>query len=102
MKTVSETESLTMKLDRVSIVSGTQNPVPRVLTRGGKGMIRQYKLALLRVLLGTFAVAVFASSANAAECKNRGDLDTRYCDENGDLVADTPRRRLHAGGYRDL
>lgn len=53
-------------------------------------MIREYKLTLLRLLLGTFAVAIFASSANAAECKNRGDLDTRYCDDNGDLVADTP------------
>ncbi|MDX1486768.1 MAG: phosphate/phosphite/phosphonate ABC transporter substrate-binding protein [Acidiferrobacterales bacterium] len=38
-------------------------------------------------VLAVFAVA---SAANAAECKNRGDLDVRYCDENGDLVADTP------------
>ena len=29
-------------------------------------------------------------SASAATCSNRGDLDKRYCDENGDLVADTP------------
>jgi len=27
---------------------------------------------------------------NAAECTNRGDLNSRYCDENGDLLADTP------------
>ena len=26
----------------------------------------------------------------AADCKNRGTLDTRYCDDDGDLVADTP------------
>jgi phosphonate transport system substrate-binding protein len=30
------------------------------------------------------------SAAVAQECKNRGQLDTLYCDENGDLVADTP------------
>jgi phosphonate transport system substrate-binding protein len=34
--------------------------------------------------------AVFALSAAAQECKNRGDLDQLYCDENGDMVADTP------------
>ena len=25
------------------------------------------------------------------QCKSRGDLDSLYCDENGDLVADTPK-----------
>src|SRR3546814_8107013 len=30
------------------------------------------------------------ASANAAECGNRGTLANIYCDENGDLVADTP------------
>lgn len=29
-------------------------------------------------------------AAGAAECTSRADLDLRYCDENGDLVADTP------------
>ncbi|HKJ64478.1 MAG TPA: PhnD/SsuA/transferrin family substrate-binding protein, partial [Desulfopila sp.] len=43
----------------------------------------------------TFLVAIaftgaFALSASAEECSNRGDLDLQYCDENGDLVADTP------------
>ena len=28
--------------------------------------------------------------ADAADCKSRGDLDVRYCDVNGDLLADTP------------
>ena len=32
-----------------------------------------------------------AGAANGQECKNRGDLDTLYCDENKDLVADTPK-----------
>ncbi len=27
---------------------------------------------------------------SAADCKNRGDLNNRFCDENGDLLADTP------------
>src|SRR5215468_3024856 len=31
-----------------------------------------------------------ASTAHAQECKNRGQLDTLYCDENNDLVADAP------------
>src|SRR6185369_13181332 len=30
------------------------------------------------------------SAATAQECKNRGQLDTLYCDENNDLVADVP------------
>lgn len=36
-------------------------------------------------------------NANSQDiCKNRGDLDTPYCDENGDLLADPPKdpRRL--------
>lgn len=32
-------------------------------------------------------VSAFAQEA----CKNRGDLDPMYCDENGDLVADSPK-----------
>lgn len=43
---------------------------------------------LLAAILG-FGVAVSAYSADA--CKNRGELDAQYCDENGDLVADTPK-----------
>jgi len=30
------------------------------------------------------------TTAMAQECKNRGQLDTLYCDENNDLVADVP------------
>jgi phosphonate transport system substrate-binding protein len=33
---------------------------------------------------------VGGSPAPADECKNRGQLDTLYCDENNDLVADAP------------
>jgi phosphonate transport system substrate-binding protein len=35
-------------------------------------------------------VATGAALAQDA-CKNHGDLDPMYCDDNGDLVADTPR-----------
>ena len=36
------------------------------------------------------------AAAQAPACKNRGDLDTLYCDENNDLVADVPtdKKRL--------
>ena len=38
-----------------------------------------------------FAVPMLASgSAAAQDCRNRGQLDTLYCDENNDLVADAP------------
>ena len=66
--------------------------------------------------LGMSAVALLAGSllemralAQADDCKNRGQLDTLYCDDNSDLVADraegseeAPRSvdagvRLHAG-----
>ena len=43
---------------------------------------------LYAAVLGLFAIS---SAVTAAECKNRGDLDTRYCDDDGDLVADTPK-----------
>ena len=46
-------------------------------------------------LLGAVCFAVFAALAATAHaqeaCKSRGDLDAQYCDDNGDLVADTPK-----------
>jgi phosphonate transport system substrate-binding protein len=36
------------------------------------------------------AFTIVAASPVSAACKNRGSLDTRFCDDNGDLVADTP------------
>lgn len=42
-------------------------------------------------LLSCLTAGLLAGSALAqADCKNRGDLDAMYCDENRDLVADTP------------
>ncbi len=49
---------------------------------------------LKALLIGPlFFLFLFTSSNSpyAAECMKRGDLDTRFCDENGDLVADAPK-----------
>ena len=48
---------------------------------------------LLAGFIGFIAVALFLGSVNltnAGDCKHRGDLDVRYCDENRDFLADTP------------
>jgi phosphonate transport system substrate-binding protein len=45
-------------------------------------------------LLGAVAIGATASGsalAQADTCKNRGQLDLQYCDENNDLVADVPK-----------
>ena len=47
-----------------------------------------------KLTAGTALVAatLFALPALAQDaCKYRGDLDTQYCDENKDLVADPPK-----------
>ena len=45
--------------------------------------------------LGLAALAIVSMVVNpvaaADQCKKRGDLDIRYCDEDGDLLADTPK-----------
>jgi phosphonate transport system substrate-binding protein len=52
--------------------------------------------SILRCFPGAAAVAIVgtimagSSAATAQECKNRGQLDTLYCDDNDDLVADAP------------
>ncbi len=42
-------------------------------------------------LTAIFALPAIPAFAQADACKNRGDLDAQYCDENKDLVADTPK-----------
>ena len=44
---------------------------------------------VLGVVMGAFAAG--AALAQDQTCKNRGQLDTPYCDEDHDLVADPPR-----------
>ncbi len=46
--------------------------------------------AVLLGIAGAAALALAPAAGFAAECMNRGDLDARYCDDDGDLVADTP------------
>ncbi|HEY9080500.1 phosphate/phosphite/phosphonate ABC transporter substrate-binding protein [Magnetovibrio sp.] len=53
-------------------------------------LLRRTFLSAMTVLCAGAFLAGLSSPVAAAECKNRGDLDIRYCDENGDLVADTP------------
>ena len=52
-----------------------------------RGISFTFQLALL---VGVWAVSA-TSPALAQDCKHRGDLDAMYCDENKDLVADTPK-----------
>lgn len=47
------------------------------------------RIAAIVAAMMTFLQA--AASVSAEECKARGDLDTIYCDENGNMVADAPR-----------
>ena len=53
-----------------------------------------------RLACSVLATAAFVwlggSAATAQECQNRGQLDALYCDDDYDLVADTPTdpRRL--------
>lgn len=49
---------------------------------------------MLRAKIASFCLLAFAMGfggpAAAQECPNRGTLDARYCDADGDLLADTP------------
>jgi len=54
-------------------------------------MMKAWIGSLAGALLGILFYAFAATPAATQECKNRGQLDTLYCDENGDLVADAPK-----------
>jgi phosphonate transport system substrate-binding protein len=47
----------------------------------------------MRILAWLVAFSWIGAAAAQAPCANRGDLDVRYCDEDGDLVADLPKDR---------
>ena len=47
------------------------------------------RLCSVALAFGLFGLASGAFAADA--CKNRGELDAMYCDENGDMVADLPK-----------
>ena len=42
------------------------------------------------LIAGLVLAGLVAANPASAACKNRGDLDIRFCDDDGDLVADTP------------
>ena len=55
-------------------------------------MIRTlHSFAIAAVLALASLLALAPAASFAQDCKSRGDLDARYCDDNGDLVADTPK-----------
>ncbi len=52
-------------------------------------------MALRAIAATTFLAAVLVTASFSAQaqdaCKSRGELDTPYCDEDGDLLADPPK-----------
>ena len=46
---------------------------------------------LLTTLLLSTSLLFSASAALADDCGNRGVLDEKFCDENNDMVADSPK-----------
>jgi len=55
---------------------------------------------MLKAIMSLAAVAFVAavaqpSVANAQDCRNRGTLDARYCDDDGDLLADLPKDKAN-------
>ncbi len=53
-----------------------------------KPFVKAAAALVLTLSLGSWATIV---PAQGALCAQRGDLDQRYCDEDGDLVADRPK-----------
>ncbi len=54
-------------------------------------MIEQFKRPSAAILAALIAVLMNGAATAQDTCKNRGQLDTLYCDDNGDLVADAPK-----------
>ena len=49
-----------------------------------------FRLLACAAALCVAALIAVSAPAQAQDCPQRGDLDIRYCDRDGDLVADTP------------
>ncbi len=56
-----------------------------------KALIPQLEEVMKRVLTFLLMMLFVGSYALASDCANRGTLDEMYCDENKDLVADSPK-----------
>jgi phosphonate transport system substrate-binding protein len=63
------------------------------LPRKEEHMHNRWKALLGATAIGATAISLLPGSpfAQADSCKNRGQLDLQYCDENNDLVADAPK-----------
>ena len=68
-------------LPKGSMIEATMKP-PK--SRSGS-----YGLAPIAIFLTGLFAGMLAATAQDA-CPNRGQLDTQYCDRDGDLVADVP------------
>ncbi len=53
--------------------------------------MQKNKLIASLGLAAMFVLCTGGTSAQGDACKSRGELDAQYCDENKDLVADTPK-----------
>ena len=53
--------------------------------------LTSFKRTLLVGIVGLALLIGTVGPVAAADCKYRGDLDVRYCDEDRDLLADTPK-----------
>ena len=62
----------------------------RCARRGGRSRTRS-PVHAVAITAACALLALAAGLARGDDCKQRGELDTPYCDENGDLLADTPR-----------
>jgi phosphonate transport system substrate-binding protein len=67
-----------------------QRSQPPRRSRGGARYTDRFLLRLTLLLFGVVAVGLGAVAANAQQDCPRGELDRRFCDRNGDLVADAP------------
>jgi phosphonate transport system substrate-binding protein len=56
----------------------------------GTDMTLDLRRIALPALIAVTALTAQVPPAASQECKNRGELDTLYCDNNNDLVADAP------------
>ncbi len=51
---------------------------------------RMTRACAASLFAAAFLFGISAPLSAAEDCSNRGDLDSRFCDADGDLVADTP------------
>src|SRR4051794_21455207 len=70
---------------------------PRIHLAKMVWLLRGIEMSARHALLATAALAAWMSmppsdaQAQQPDCRNRGQLDVLYCDDNNDLVADAPR-----------